>query len=115
MTEYDYSPVNLVSEIRYDDGKVANFLYDGTGDLIKMDDWNGTTSISMDLLDRIVSVTDHKDRTVEYGWDAVGNKTSQGYPDGSQVDYWSLIRLRILPQVSSWAQRPQLPMTQARL
>ena len=76
------------SEIRYDDGQVASFLYDGTGDLIKMEDWNGTTSISMDLLDRIVSVTDHKDRTVEYGWDAVGNKTSQGYPDGSQVDYW---------------------------
>ena len=88
VTEYDYSPVNLVSEIRYDDGQVASFLYDGTGDLIKMEDWNGTTSISMDLLDRIVSVTDHKNRTVEYGWDAVGNKTSQGYPDGSQVDYW---------------------------
>lgn len=88
VTEYDYSPVNLVSEIRYADGKVANYLYDGTGDLIKMDDWNGTTSISMDLLDRITSVTDHKSRTVEYGWDAVGNKTSQGYPDGSQVDYW---------------------------
>lgn len=88
VTEYDYSPVNLVSEIRYDDGKVANYLYDGTGDLIKMDDWNGTTSISVDLLDRINSVTDHKGRTVEYGWDAVGNKTSQGYPDGSQVDYW---------------------------
>ena len=88
VTEYDYSPVNLVSEIRYADGKVANYLYDGTGDLIKMDDWNGTTSISMDLLDRITSVTDHKGRTVEYGWDAVGNKTSQGYPDGSQVDYW---------------------------
>ncbi|WP_295424697.1 RHS repeat domain-containing protein [uncultured Subdoligranulum sp.] len=42
-----------------------------------MDDWNGTTSISMDLLDHITSVTDHKGRTVEYGWDAEGNRLSE--------------------------------------
>ena len=53
-----------------------------------MDDWNGTTSFSRDLLNRIVKVTDHDGKTVEYGWDAVGNKTVQGYPDGSQVDYY---------------------------
>ena len=44
--------------------------------------------VSRDLLNRIVKVTDHDGKTVEYGWDAVGNKTVQGYPDGSQVDYY---------------------------
>ena len=88
VTEYEYSPVNLVSSINYNDAKSVSYLYNGTGELIQMDDWNGTTSFSRDLLNRIIKVTDHDGRTVEYGWDAVGNKTVQGYPDGSQVDYY---------------------------
>lgn len=88
VTEYEYSPVNLVSKISYDDGQTVSYLYDGTGDLIEMTDWNGTTTIGVDLLNRIIKVTDHNDLTIEYGYDAVGNKTSQGYPDGTQVDYW---------------------------
>ena len=88
VTEYEYSPVNLVSKISYDDGQTVSYLYDGTGDLIEMTDWNGTTTIGVDLQNRIIKVTDHNDLTIEYGYDAVGNKTSQGYPDGTQVDYW---------------------------
>ena len=42
-----------------------------------MDDWNGTTSFSRDLLNRIVKVTDHDGKTVEYGWDAEGNRLSE--------------------------------------
>ena len=88
VTEYEYSPVNLVSSINYNDAKSVSYLYNGTGELVEMNDWNGTTSFSRDLLNRIIKVTDHDGRTVEYGWDAVGNKTVQGYPDGSQVDYY---------------------------
>ena len=88
VTEYEYSPVNLVSNINYNDAKSVSYLYNGTGELIEMNDWNGTTSFSRDLLNRIIKVTDHDGKTVEYGWDAVGNKTVQGYPDGTQVDYY---------------------------
>ena len=99
VTEYAYSPVNLVSEINYADGKTASYLYDGTGDLIKMDDWNGTTTISRDLLNRITNVNDHEGRDTGYGWDNVGNKTVQGYPDGTQVDYYYDAENRLVEMV----------------
>ena len=53
-----------------------------------MDDWNGTTTFAMDLLDRLQQVTDHNGLVTKYGYDAVGNQNSIGYPDGTQVDYW---------------------------
>ena len=81
VTEYSYSPVNLVSAINYSDKKQATYLYNGTGELIEMTDWNGATTFERDLLNRLVKVTDHNDRVAEYGWDNVGNKTVQGYPD----------------------------------
>lgn len=65
-----------------------SFLYDGTGDLIEMNDWNGKTTIAVDLLDRITKVTDHNGMVVRYAYDDVGNQISIGYPDCSQVDYW---------------------------
>ena len=33
-------------------------------------------------------MTDHNGRKTAYGWDNVGNKTVQGYPDGTQMDYY---------------------------
>ena len=33
-------------------------------------------------------MTDHNGGKTAYGWDNVGNKTVQGYPDGTQVDYY---------------------------
>lgn len=88
MTEYEYSPVNLVSNINYNDAKSASCLYNGTGELIEMEDWNGKTSIGRDLLNRVTEVIYHNGRKTAYGWDNVGNKTVQGYPDGTQVDYY---------------------------
>ena len=88
MTEYEYSPVNLVSNINYNGAKSASYLYNGTGELVEMEDWNGKTSIGRDLLNRVTEVTDHNGRKTAYGWDNVGNKTVQGYPDGTQVDYY---------------------------
>ena len=88
VTEYEYSPVNLVSSINYNDAKSASYLYNGTGELVEMEDWNGKTSIGRDLLNRVTEVTDHNGRKTAYGWDNVGNKTVQGYPDGTQVDYY---------------------------
>ncbi len=88
VTEYGYSPVNLVNAVNYNDAKSATYLYNGTGELIEMEDWNGKTSLSRDLLNRITKVTDQNGRETAYGWDNVGNKTVQGYPDGTQADYY---------------------------
>ena len=88
VTAYEYNPVNLVSKINYADGKKAAYLYNGTGELIGFSDWNGKTSISRDLLNRILSVNDHNDRTTLYRYDDVGNVTSIGYPDGMSTIQW---------------------------
>ena len=39
-------------------------------------------------MNRVTEVTDHNGRKTAYGWDNVGNKTVQGYTDGTQVDYY---------------------------
>lgn len=67
VTEYSYSPVNLVSGINYNDAKQASYLYNGTGELVEVTDWNGTTTFERDLLNRLVKVTDHDGKEVEYG------------------------------------------------
>ena len=56
VTEYEYSPVDLVNAVNYNDTKSATYLYNGTGGLIEMEDWNGKTSFSRDLLKRITSI-----------------------------------------------------------
>lgn len=57
--------------INYNDAKFASYVYNGTSELIKMEDWNGKTSIGRDVLNRVVKVTDHNGRKVEYSWDKV--------------------------------------------
>ena len=96
VTKYEYSPVNLVSRINYADGQSAGYVYNGTGELVELADWTGATSITRDLLNRIVNVNDHKGRDVAYGWDNVGNKTVQGYRTAPR---WTTITT---PRTRSW-------------
>ena len=39
----------------------------------------------VDLFNRITKVKDHKGKVVTCGYDATGNQTSIGYPDGTSV------------------------------
>lgn len=52
-----------------------------------MDDWLGTTTYELDLLNQLTKVTDHKGRTVEYTYDPVGNESTITYPDNTVVSY----------------------------
>ena len=87
VTTYEQSPLNLVSKVNYQDGRSASYLYNGTGELIEMTDWNGTTTFSRDLLNRLTQVNDHKGRTTGYTWDNVGNQTAITYPDATAALY----------------------------
>jgi YD repeat-containing protein len=87
VTEYDYDPRNLVTAINYSGGKEVSFEYNANGELVEMTDWNGTTTFALDILGRISNVNDHNNKTTSYTYDAVGNKTSMLYPDGTAVDY----------------------------
>lgn len=52
-----------------------------------MTDWNGTTTISRDLLNRITDINDHKGRNTGYVWDEIGNLTAITFPDGTSNAY----------------------------
>jgi RHS repeat-associated protein len=86
-TEYTYNALDFVTQINYNGGKQASYRYNKVGTLVEMEDWTGTTSFEVDLLQRITQVTDHKGNVVEYGYDEVGNQTSIAYPDDTGVDY----------------------------
>ena len=87
VTSYGYDPRNLVEAINYSGGKEVQFAYDRNGALIAMMDWNGTVSFSLDLLGRITSVNDQNEKTTGCTYDAVGNRTSIKYPDGTTASY----------------------------
>lgn len=85
VTEYTYNSLDLVSHINYNDAKEVTYQYNKVGELVKMDDWLGTTTFEVDLLGQLKKVTDHKGKVVSYAYDAVGNQTAVTYPDETTV------------------------------
>ena len=84
MTTFSYNALDLVTSINYNNDKQVTYAYNGAGDLVEMKDWLGETTFEVDLLHQITKTTDHKGKAVDYTYDAVGNQTSVGYPDGQQ-------------------------------
>ncbi|BDF71890.1 hypothetical protein CE91St40_28710 [Oscillospiraceae bacterium] len=85
VTDYSYSPLDLVSAINYNGAKQAAFQYNKAGELVRMDDWTGVNTFELDLLGQLKKATDHKGNVTEYTYDEVGNQTSVKYPDGGVV------------------------------
>lgn len=81
VTEHTYDALNRLSGTDYNGTKQVSYLYNQTGELVEMTDWNGTTTISRDLLNRISEVKDHNNRTTGYTWDAQNNLISITYPE----------------------------------
>ena len=87
QTLCQYSPVDLVKQINYSDGKQANFLYNGTGELVQMSDWTGVTSFQYDLLNQLTKMVDPHAREVAYAYDPAHNQTMVQYPDATTALY----------------------------
>ncbi|MCM1056092.1 MAG: DUF6531 domain-containing protein [Firmicutes bacterium] len=73
--------------ITYSDGRTAAFRYNRRGELVEMQDWNGTAAMERDILGRLVKVTDHNGRETGFAYDAAGNRTGITYPDGTTAVY----------------------------
>ncbi|HUI87278.1 MAG TPA: DUF6531 domain-containing protein [Anaerolineales bacterium] len=87
-TSYIYDEAERLSGINYaDSGSDVSFTYDAEGRRTSMTDGLGTTQWSYDALDRVQSVTDPFTKTVGYGYDPAGNRTSLTYPDQQSVSY----------------------------
>ncbi len=86
-TRIRYDLNNKPVAMNYSDGREAAFRYNKRGELVELQDWNGTSTMEYDMAGRLLKVTDHNQRVTGYGYDAAGNRTSVTYPDGSVVDY----------------------------
>ncbi len=85
--KYIHDGLNRITEANYPDGRIQ-YNYDsstltsvtGKDEQIINFEYNG--------LDRMTRVVYPGGKTVQYGYDALGNRTSITYPDGQVVYYW---------------------------
>ncbi len=83
------------------------YEYDDQGNLIRVsDDGSFPQEIlrEYDSLNRVTSYTDVFGNEITYTYDAVGNTTAMGYPDGKTVNY-SYDALNRVKRVTDWAGR----------
>jgi RHS repeat-associated protein len=86
-TTYLYDQVNNLVKETYGDGKETTYTYNPLNQVISMTDWLGTNTYDLDVIGRLKSVRDYKNRTTAYTWDGESNRTSITYPDRSTVNY----------------------------
>lgn len=80
-TLFNYDLANRLDIIDYPSGMAdVDFGYDPLGRLTGMDDGLGHTTWAYDNLNRITSITDPFNKTVGYGYDDDGKRTSITYP-----------------------------------
>ena len=95
LTTYAYTPHGDVEKIQYADGKEVKMKYNQLRQLTEIQDWLGTTKISLDYLGRPIEVVDHNNKAVTYEWGKLGEKRSISYPGGQVVNYEVKYRLNI--------------------
>ncbi|MES9863930.1 MAG: putative Ig domain-containing protein [Candidatus Thiodiazotropha sp. LLP2] len=88
---YSYDPNSRLETEVQPDGTVLTYQYDAASNRTQVhislpDGSSKTTDYSYDSLNRLQSVTDAAG-TTSYGYDAVGNRTSVSYPNGSSEVY----------------------------
>lgn len=89
---YNYDAQNRLVEKRVGETPIASFTYTPTGQLETVTDNRGVTSYAYDELGRLLSRTDPdgpyltSGASIEYGYDAAGNRTSVTTPTGT-VEY----------------------------
>ncbi|MFC1584271.1 RHS repeat domain-containing protein [Fibrobacterota bacterium] len=101
---FDFYPVGDLKTVS--DGKsTTTFTYNAPGRLINVHDemyGPGDVSFAYDLADRVISINDMNNRTVEYEYDALGNTVKIVYPDGKEVGY-TYDELNRLKTVTDWS------------
>lgn len=91
VTSYAYDDRNRLAEEIQADGTRLLYTYDSNGNrtqvqVVQVGGVSTTTDYTFDSLNRLVGVTTAEGIT-SYGYDAVGNRTSISYPNGSSQLY----------------------------
>ena len=123
-TAYTYESRGLLATMAKPSGQTATRTYDNAGRLTKLADPAGTIDYTYDAknrlltvteagqtitrtydaLDRVTTFTDRDGNRLNYDYDANGNLTALGYPDGKKVTY-AYDAANRLTKVTDWAAR----------
>ena len=95
LTKYAYTKQGDLSGIQYADGKEVNLSYNPLRQLIEIQDWLGSTRITLDALGRAEKVQYPDGREVSYTYGKAGERRSITYPDGKTVFYGYDEQLRL--------------------
>lgn len=87
LTDYSYYPDNMPKKASYQDGTSVLYKYDPNNNRTDMTDSLGSSNWSYDALNRETSVKDALNRTLNFSYDAVGNRTALEYPDTKKATY----------------------------
>lgn len=86
-TRYEYTDYGVPEKIFYGDGKTVRYSYNQLKQLVEIEDWLGTTKISVDELGRARTIKTHDEEIVQYEFGTHGEKKKVIYPDGYEVAY----------------------------
>jgi len=78
LTEYDANN-NITRQISYD--------YDPNNNVTSVSSAGNSISYSYDEINRVISATDFFGKTIAYGYDKAGNRTSLTYPGNKTIQY----------------------------
>jgi RHS repeat-associated protein len=87
-TTYTYDPANRLTEISYSSGKPATikYEYNKDGDRTKMIDGTGTTTYTLDQLDRMTESENGHKEVVKYEYNLGNQQTKITYPNTKVVE-----------------------------
>lgn len=75
LTDYTYDGLNRLKTITYPDTTTVSYTYDKLSRLQTATNENGTVDFDYNKMNRLTSVTDVFGQTVDYNYDANGNRT----------------------------------------
>ena len=85
--DYTYNKDGLLTRKEYADGSFVSYTYDTRGNLATVTDSKGTISMVYDTADRLTGISYPSGRSLQYSYNANGQRTQMVTQDGSIVNY----------------------------
>lgn len=79
---YAYDSLNRLTQKKYPDNTIEAFNYDSKGNIIYAGNQHIAYNFNYDAKGRLLAVTDSNGRTIQYEYDAIGNRTKMITPEG---------------------------------
>ena len=87
VTSQVFNELNQLTAVVYPDGREIAFSYNPLGQLTEFSDHLGKTTLELDALGKVLSVTNHLGEKVNYSYNALGLRESIQYLDGTSANY----------------------------